>query len=31
MNHREKYLSRFADTAASVAIDADTSDTADAD
>jgi hypothetical protein len=31
MNHREKYLSRLADTEASVAIDADTTDTALAD
>jgi hypothetical protein len=31
MNLREKYLLRFADTAASVAIDADTTDTADAE
>jgi len=31
MNYREKYLSRFADIEASVAIDADTTDTALAD
>jgi len=31
MNRREKYLSRFAHTEASVAIDAETTDTALAD